>query len=67
MSDGEIILYTAPDRARAQLRAADVTVWLTLSEIADLCATTSQNIGQIVRRVLDDGEVDAATKLGEHQ
>lgn len=65
MSDGEIILYTAPDGARVQLRAADGTVWLTLSEIADLYATTSQNIGQIVRRVLDDGEVDAATTKPE--
>ncbi len=65
MSDGEIILYTSADGARVQLRAADGTVWLTLSEIADLYATTSQNIGQIVRRVLEDGEVDAATTKPE--
>jgi len=44
-----------------QLRASDGTVWLTLPEMAELFGTTSQNIGQLVRRVLDDGEVDEAT------
>jgi len=61
MSDGEIILYDAGDGTRIQLRASDGTVWLTLSEMAELFGTTSQNIGQLVRRVLDDGEVDEAT------
>jgi len=65
MSDGGIILYTVPDGERVQLRAVDGTVWLTLSEIADLYATTSRNIVQIVRGVLDDGEVDAATTKRE--
>ncbi len=61
MSDGEIILYTSADGARVQLRAADGTVWLTLSEVATLYGTTSQNIGQIVRHVLEDNEVEEST------
>jgi hypothetical protein len=61
VSDGEIILYTSADGARVQLRAADGTVWLTLSEVATLYGTTSQNIGQIVRHVLEDNEVEEST------
>jgi hypothetical protein len=61
MSSGDVILYDAGHGAQMQLRAVDGTVWLTLSEIAELYGTTSQNIGQLVRRVLDDGEVDEAT------
>lgn len=64
-SSGEIILYTAPGGAQVQLRAVAGTVWLTLSELAELYGTTSQNIGQIVRRVLDDGEVERSTTKSE--
>jgi hypothetical protein len=61
MSSGDVILYDAGHGAQMQLRAVDGTVWLTLSEIAELYGTTSQNIGQLVRRVLAGGEVDEAT------
>lgn len=64
-ASGEIILYTAPGGVQMQLRASDGTVWLTLSELASLYATTSQNIGQIIRRILDDGEVDGSTTKSE--
>lgn len=56
-----MILYSASDGAQMQLRAAEGSVWLTLSEMAELYGTTSQNIGQLVRRVLEDGEVGVAT------
>lgn len=64
-ASGEVILYTAPGGVQMQLRASDGTVWLTLSELASLYATTSQNIGQIIRRILDDGEVDGSTTKSE--
>lgn len=56
-----MILYTSGDGAQMQLRATDGTVWLTLAEIAELYGTTSQNIGQLVHKILEDGEVDEAT------
>lgn len=59
---GEVIVYRSPDGGtRVQLRAVQGTVWLTQAQIAELYGTSVQNIDQIVRRILDDGEVSAAT------
>lgn len=55
---GELILYTSEDGlVRIQLRAIDGTVWLTQAEIARLFDTTKQNVGQHVRRIFADGEL----------
>jgi hypothetical protein len=63
---GELILYRADDGgAVLQLRAVGGTVWLTRTEMADLYGTTPQNVGQIVARVLADGEVGEATRKSE--
>lgn len=59
--NGEVILYNADDGAQMQLRASEGTVWLALSEIASLYGTSSQNIGQLIKRVLVEGEVDEST------
>lgn len=64
-SGGEIILYQAEDGAHLQLRARGGTIWLTQAEIAVLYGTSGQNVGQIIRRVLADGEVDEATTNSE--
>ncbi len=58
---GELILYTAVDGARFQLRAIDGTVWLAQAQIADLYGTSTQNVQQTIARVLADGEVDERT------
>ena len=63
---GEMIVYRDPDGSGAvQLRASGGTVWLTYYEMADLYDTTSQNIIQIVNRVLADREVDESTTNSE--
>ncbi|WP_169164560.1 RhuM family protein [Cellulomonas taurus] len=63
---GELILYRADDGGSVvQLRAVGGTVWLTRGEMADLYGTTPQNVGQIVARVLADGEVGEATRKPE--
>lgn len=36
-------------------------MWLTQAEMAELYGNSGQNIGQIIRRVLADGEVDERT------
>jgi hypothetical protein len=61
VSDGEIILYRAPDGARLQLHATGGTVWLSQAEIAALYGTSIPNVAQTVARILEDGELDEAT------
>ena len=61
-----MIVYRSPDGAtRVQLRAVQGTVWLTQAEIAELYGTSVPNIAQIMRRVLEDGEVTEATLNSE--
>ncbi|MDL5159719.1 virulence RhuM family protein [Actinomycetospora termitidis] len=63
---GEIVVYTTPDGGpKVQLRAVGGTAWLSQTEIAHLYGTSVQNIDQIARRVLGDGEVTAATVNSE--
>jgi hypothetical protein len=63
---GEMIVYRSPDGGtRVQLRAVQGTVWLTQAQIAELYGTSVPNIVQIIRRVLDDGEVTRATLNSE--
>lgn len=58
---GELILYTDPKGSQVQLRAVDGTVWMTQAEISELYGTSVPNVAQIIRRVLDDGEVGEST------
>ena len=61
MSDGKIILYTAPDGGTAiQLRAEDGTVWLTQAEMADLFQTTPQAITQLIKAIYAENELAEA-------
>jgi len=67
--NGEMIVYRRTGRggSAVQLKTAGGTVWLTYEQMADLYATTRQNIVQIVGRVLADGEVGQATCNSELQ
>ncbi|MEV4159020.1 virulence RhuM family protein [Nonomuraea dietziae] len=61
-SSGEIVLYRTDDgRSEIQLRAADGTVWLTQAQMAELFATTIQNVNQRILAILADGELTEAT------
>ena len=61
---GEIILYSTEDGGtQIQLRAADGTVWLTQAQMAELFATTKQNVSLHVRRILTDGELTAESTV----
>lgn len=58
MSEGEIVLYNTEDGlARVQLRTADGTVWLTQAQMAELFATTKQNVSLHLRNLVADGEL----------
>ncbi len=59
---GEVIVYRSPDgQSLVQLRAVAGTVWLTQAQIAALYDTSVPNIAQLIRRILEDGEVSTAT------
>jgi hypothetical protein len=54
----ELILYqTADGNTEVRLRAEEGSVWLTQSEIAELFATTKQNISLHAANVLKEGEL----------
>lgn len=58
----ELILYTTEDgQASIRLRAEDGTVWLSQLELAELFATSKQNISHHVRAILAEGEQAGAT------
>jgi len=54
----ELILYRTEDgHAEVRLRAEGGSAWLTQSEIAELFATTPQNITQHIKAILEEGEL----------
>lgn len=53
-----LILYTTEDgKSRIQLRADENTVWLTQLEMAELFATTKQNVSLHLKNIFEDGEL----------
>ncbi|HCI12483.1 MAG: hydroxyacid dehydrogenase [Gallionellales bacterium GWA2_60_142] len=54
----ELILYRTDDgKAEVRLRAGDGSVWLTQGEIAELFATTKQNVSLHAANILKEGEL----------
>jgi hypothetical protein len=61
-----LILYTTEDgRSQIQLRADEQTVWLTQLEIAELFATTKQNISLHLQNLFEDGELKESSVVKE--
>jgi hypothetical protein len=57
-----LVVYRSPDgQSLVQLRAVAGTVWLAQAQIAALYDTSVPNIVQLIRRILEDGEVSTAT------
>jgi hypothetical protein len=55
----EFLLYVAQDgSARVQVRLFQETVWLTQAQMAELFQTTKQNIGQHIRNLFAEGELE---------
>ncbi len=53
-----IIIYNTPDgKASVALYAKDETVWMNQSQIAELFATSKQNIGQHIYNILTENEL----------
>ena len=61
-----LILYTSEDgKSRIQLRAEEQTVWLTQMEMAELFASTKQNISLHLQNIFEDGELEQAATVKE--
>ncbi len=56
----EIIIYNTPDgKASVSLFAKDGMVWMNQSQLAELFATSKQNIGQHILSILEENELDS--------
>jgi len=56
---GEIIIYQNEDNGvKIDVRLENESVWLTQKQLAEMFDTTKQNIGQHVKNILDDEELD---------
>lgn len=59
MNNTELIIYQTEDGVtRIETRLEDETVWLTQAQLADLFSSTKQNIGQHLRNIFEEGELD---------
>ncbi|MDA3800172.1 MAG: virulence RhuM family protein [Kiritimatiellae bacterium] len=55
-----IIIYNTKDgKSSVSLYAKDGMIWMNQSQLAELFATSKQNIGQHISNVLDDKELDS--------
>jgi len=62
----ELILYQTDDgRAKVQLRALEGSVWLSQLEVAELFATTKQNVSLHVRNILKERELKEGSVVKE--
>ncbi|WP_366653649.1 hypothetical protein [Fodinicurvata sp. EGI_FJ10296] len=60
MSEGEFILCSTEDgAAEIRLRAVDGTVWLSLSQIADLFGRDKSVISRHIKAIFEDAELSA--------
>lgn len=67
MSRGEIILYTTEDGAdEIQLRLDGQTVWLSLTQIADLFDRDKSVISRHLKTIFEDGELDRDSVVAEY-
>lgn len=61
MDKGELLIYQGKDGlTQVSVRLEEETVWLNQNQMAELFQTTKQNIGQHIRNILAEGELDAA-------
>ena len=58
---GEILVYQSDDgTVRLDVRLQDETVWLTQQMMAELLQSSKQNIGQHLKNIFEEAELDQA-------
>ena len=53
-----IIYETEGNLAKVSVRLVEETVWLTQKQLAEIFDTTKQNIGQHIKNIVEEGELD---------
>jgi len=53
-----VIYETEDNLAKVSVRLAEETVWLTQKQLAEIFDTTKQNIGQHIKNILGESELD---------
>lgn len=67
MEENNIIIYnTADGKASVSLLAKDGTAWLNQSQLAELFATSKQNISLHINNILEEGELDANSVVKDY-
>ncbi|MDH3359699.1 MAG: cell filamentation protein Fic [Desulfobulbaceae bacterium] len=57
--NSEFLIYQNPDgNIKLDVRLQDETVWLSQNQMAELFQTTKQNIGQHLRNIFVEGELN---------
>jgi len=55
----QILIYQSEDgQTKVEVQLQDETVWLSQKHLAELFQTTKQNIGQHLKNIFDEGELD---------
>lgn len=63
----DLILYTSEDgKSRVSLYARDGSVWLNQQQMAELFATSKQNVSLHIVNILKDNELDANSVVKEY-
>jgi hypothetical protein len=62
----ELILYHSDDgKTELRLRAQEGSIWMTQLEMAELFASTKQNISLHINNILKEGELSEAATVKE--
>ncbi len=66
MNHSDMIVYHTEDgKAEVQLKTADGSVWLSQGDMAELFATTKQNVSLHIQNILEEGELPEAATVKE--
>jgi len=67
MEDNKIIIYNTDDgKASVSLMAKDGTVWMNQNQLAELFATSKQNISLHIQNILKEGELEHNSVVKEY-
>ena len=62
--NGEMVVYVGDDgKPQIQARLQDETMWLTQVQLAQVFQTTRQNIGQHIKNIYEEKELDSSATI----
>lgn len=62
--NGEMVVYVGSDgKPQVQARLQDENIWLTQVQLAQVFQTTRQNIGQHIKNIYEEKELDPSATI----